>query len=161
MTTPLATLLAAVPSLNDEAEPFVFTVEGDSIIGRWNIVHAQFVGLDLTAGTIDKNFEIVVELNAKNSTYDFTENHSETRSGAGIGTDGTISFGGSKTVFTGKSTSKSFSFDLGNVTKTESGVSPVLSYSFSTARIKDPLFGFLADNGWSRKKGFFSGLFNR
>jgi hypothetical protein len=61
----------------------------------------------------------------------------------------------------GKSTSKEFSFEFGGVNKTEGGVSvnPVAS-SFETSRIKEPLFGFLEQHGWTRKKGFFSRLFN-
>ncbi|MCW2838775.1 MAG: hypothetical protein JWR55_258 [Aeromicrobium sp.] len=31
MTTPLPELLAAVPSINDPQEPFVFTVDGDTL----------------------------------------------------------------------------------------------------------------------------------
>ena len=39
-------------------------------------------------------------------------------------------------------------------------MNPVV-YSFETSRIKEPLFTFLEQHGWSRKKGFFSRLFNR
>jgi hypothetical protein len=40
VTTPLPDLLAAVPSLNDPNEPFSYTVEGDRIVGTWDIVKA-------------------------------------------------------------------------------------------------------------------------
>jgi hypothetical protein len=40
-------------------------------------------------------------------------------------------------------------------------VAPALTYSFATSRITEPLFSFLEANGYSRKKGFFAGLFAR
>ena len=64
-----------------------------------------------------------------------------------------------KEFFKGKSTKKEFSFEFGGVNKTDEGVSvdPVV-YSFETGRIKEPLFGFLEQHGWERKKGFFAGF---
>ena len=56
---------------------------------------------------------------------------------------------------------KEFSFELGGVNKTDDGISvaPVV-YSFDTDKIKDPLFAFLQQHGWSQKKGFFKRLFS-
>jgi len=160
MTTPLAELLAAVPAINDPSEPYTFTVEGDTIVGTWNIVHAQFVEFDFSAGTVDKDYRIVVAFNEDKDTYEFTETKNSADSALKFD-DGKITFGGSTSTFKGKSSSKSFSFQAGGVYKTDKGVSPSLSYSFETSRIKDPLFEFLKKNGWSRKKGLLGGLFNR
>ena len=46
-------------------------------------------------------------------------------------------------------------------TRHDEGVSvdPVV-YSFETGRIKDPLFSFLEQHGWEKKKGFFKKLFS-
>ena len=33
-------------------------------------------------------------------------------------------------------------------------------YSFDTDKIKDPLFAFLEQHGWARKKGFLKRLFS-
>jgi hypothetical protein len=154
--TPLAELLAAVPSLNDPDQPFTFTVEGDRIVGRWDIVRAT--SLYPTEVThLDKKYRIEVELDEDEHTFDFDEVKTDTHASAGG--DG-LHFG--KDVFKGKSSSKEFSFELGGVNKTDAGVSmdPVV-YSFETSRIKEPLFTFLEQQGWQRKRGFFSRLFNR
>ena len=161
MTTPLAELLAAVPAINDPSEPFTFTVEGNTIVGTWDIVHAQFVQFDFSAGTVDKDYRIIVSFDTEKQTYDFTEHQTSTTGSLGLDGDRVVG-GGEKTFFKGKSTSKSFSFSAGGITKDEDGISAApLVYSFETSRIKDPLFGFLEQHGWTRKKGFLGGLFGR
>ena len=160
MTTPLAELLAAVPAINDPKEPFSFAVDGKTIVATWNIVHAQFVELDFSAGTVDKDYRIVVSFNEDKGTYEFAETKHEADSSVKF-EDGKISFGSSTSAFKGKSSGKSFSFQAGGAYKTDKGVSPVLMYTFETSRIKDPLFHFLEKNGWSRKKSLLGGLFNR
>ena len=155
-TTPLRELLAAVPSLNRPDQPFTYEVDGNEIVGRWDIVKAT--SLYPTEVThLDKKYKIVVELDEDEGTFDFNEKESETRAKAD---GGGLSF--SKEGFSGKSSKKEFSFEFGGVNKTEEGVSvnPVV-YSFETSRIKDPLFSFLESHGWTRKKGLFGRLFNR
>jgi hypothetical protein len=161
MTTPLPQLLANVTSLNDPAEPFAFEATGrTAITGRWDIVHAQFVGLQ-SAGTIDEDYQIVVTLDEGKHTYDFTEKKRKTESAVGDAGDGKVGMSFGTSTFSGKSSSKQFSFTAGDVNRTKDGLSPVLMYSFETSRIKEPLFTYLESNGWTRKKGFLSGLFNR
>ena len=156
MTTPLPDLLAAVPSLDDPAEPFTYAVEGDSIVGRWDIVRATSLYPDRLEH-LDKDYSITVELDESKGTYDFTERHSATT--GEVDGDGASM---SRSTFVGKSTKKEFSFSFGGVNKTDEGVSmdPVV-YSFETSRIKEPLFGFLEQHGWKRKKGLLGGLFGR
>ncbi len=152
--TPLADLLAAVQSLDDPNQPFTYTVEGTKIVGRWDIVRAT--SLYPTEVThIDKKYELTVELDEDKHTYDFDEKKTSSHveaDGGGLhfGTEG----------FKGKSTSKEFSFEFGGVNKTDEGVSmnPV-AYSFETSRIKEPLFAFLEQHGWERKKGLLGRLF--
>ena len=156
MTTPLRELLAAVPTIDDPQQPFTFTVDGDTIVGQWDIVRAT--SLYPTEVThLDKKYRIVVELDPDTSTYEFNEKKRSTSArvdggGLSFGTEG----------FSGKSSSKEFSFELGGINKTEQGVSmnPVV-YSFETSRIKEPLFTFLEQHGWTRRKGLLSRLFNR
>ena len=156
MTTPLAEVLAAVPTLNDPGEPFSYAVEGDTIVGTWDIVKAtSLYPTEITS--IDKDFRITVTFDVDKGTFDFNELHTET-SGS-VDADGA---GFEKSFFSGKSTRKEFSFELGGVNETDDGVSMApVTYSFSTKRIKEPLFTFLEQHGWHRKKGFLSGLFNR
>lgn len=162
MTTPLPELFAAVPALDDPQQPYAFTVVGDTIVGTWDIVKATTlypVGLDLEH--VDKDYRIEVTFDVENRTYDFTEHRTSTTGRIGLDGD-TVTGGGEKSFFRGKSTSKSFNITFGGITKDEDGISAEpLAYSFETSRIKDPLFGFLEQHGWDRKKGFLSGLFNR
>jgi hypothetical protein len=160
MTTPVATLLNHVPALNDPAEPYTFEVKSKTIVGSWDIVHAQYLEFG-EAGSVDKKYRITVELDEKKGTYDFTERTKDSGATATTGSDGSVGLSFGTKSFSGKSSSKSFSFQSGGAYKTKDGVSPVLAYSFSTSRIKEPLFTFLEANGYSRKKGFLSGLFNR
>lgn len=162
MTTSLPDLLAAVPTLDDPQQPFAFTVEGDQVVGTWDIVRATTlypVGLDLEH--VDQDYRITVTFDTDQGTYDFTERRTSTTGSVGVD-GGSIKAGGEKSFFSGKSTSKEFSFSFGGVTKDEDGISAKpLVYSFETSRIKEPLFGFLEQHGWRRKRGFLSGLFNR
>ena len=156
MRTPLPDLLAAVPSLDDPTEPFTYAVEGVTVVGRWDIVRATSLYPNRLEH-LDKDYEITVEFDEEKATYDFTEKYSETT--------GKVDGGGasvSKSTFVGKTSKKEFSFQFGGVNETDEGVSmdPV-AYSFETSRIKEPLFTFLEEHGWKRKKGFLGGLFGR
>lgn len=162
MTTPLAELLAAVRTLNVPDEPFTYAVEGDTIVGSWDIVKATTLypaGLDIES--IDKDYRITVSFDTARGTFDFDEVYTSTSSGAGVD-DGKVGGRFEKEFFKGKSSSKSFHWEVGGVRKTDEGVTAApLTYSFETSRIKEPLFTYLEQHGWSRKKGFLGGLFNR
>ena len=155
-TTPLADLLAAVPSLNDPKQPFTYAVEGKKIVGRWDIVTAT--SLHPTEVThIDKDYRLEVELDEGEHSFDYEDHESETH--ASLDGDGLQV---EKQFFKGKTKKKEFSFEFGGVnsSRTDEGVSvePVV-YSFDTDRIKDPLLGFLEQHGWAKKRGFFKRLF--
>jgi hypothetical protein len=155
VTPSLSDVLAGVDAINDPSQPFTYAVEDGRIVGRWDIVKATSL-YPTEIDHLDKKYRIEVTLDEGKHTYDFDE--VKTSSGATLDGGG-LSFGSEG--FKGKSSSKEFSFELGGVNKTDDGVSmkPVV-YSFETSRIKDPLFGYLQQHGWSRKKGFLSGLFN-
>ena len=148
-TTPLAELLAKVPTLNDPKEPFTYVVKGNSIVAKWDIVRAKSL-YPKEFKTIDKKFQVTVEFDEKKGTWKSKDKAKSTESS--IGTGG-ISFGSSS--FSGKTAGKEKSFEFGGINKTKDGVSPVLAYSFDTGRIKKPLFDFLETNGWKKKKGLF------
>lgn len=162
MTTALPDLLAAVPALNEPGEPFTYAVEGDTVVGTWDIVKATTLfpaGLDLEH--VDKDYRIVVSFDTDKLQYDYTEHRTSTTGTGGVD-GGRLGARGEKSFFRGKSTSKEFSFTFGGITKDEDGVTAEpLVYSFETSRIKKPLFGFLDQHGWTRKKGFLSGLFDQ
>ena len=158
--TPLADLLAAVPSLNDPNQPFTYAVEGKHIVGTWDIV--KVTSLYPTEVThVDKDYRLEVELDEDDHTFDYEDEEGGTE--ASVDGDGLHA---EKSFFKGKEKKKEFSFEFGGVTAssksgTDEGVSvdPVV-YSFDTDRIKEPLFGFLEQHGWEKKKGFFKKLFS-
>lgn len=149
MTTPLADLLAQVPSLSLPDQPFAYSVRGNTIVGQWDIVKAQSLYPDAFE-TIDREFSVTVEFNEGKGTYK-SKDH-EAGSGMQVTGNG-VSWGSS--TFSGQVKKKEFSFTIGGVNNTDEGVSPVLAWSFDTDRIKNPLFAFLETNGWKRKKGLF------
>jgi hypothetical protein len=156
-STPLAQLLTEIPTLNDPKQPYSYAVDGETIVGTWNIVNAKY--LDLVGekvGTIDKNYKITVQFNEQKNAFDFVENRVDSSAHVGVTSDGKLGIGGEKTFFKGKSSSKEFSFTFGNANKTAAGLSPVLSYKFETKMIKDPLFDFLKKQGWKPKSGLFN-----
>ncbi len=153
MTTPLKELLALALTLNDPKEPFTYTVKGNSIIGKWDIVSAK--SLYPTAyKQVDKKFQITVDLDEKKGTWKPKEKTSE---GGASFEDGQLKLGGSVGGFSGKSMSKGASFEFGGVNKKkgEDATLAPLVYSWDTAKIKKPLFDLLEANGWKRKKGLF------
>ena len=163
MTTPIPDLLAAVPTINDPQEPFVFAVEGGQIVGRWDIVKATTLyPAALEVEHVDEDYRIVVELDADKGTYDVTEHRTSTTGSADVDGD-TLKLGGEKQFFRGRSTSKQFNVSFGGITKKDDEpltVAPLV-YGFETSRIKEPLFTFLEQHGWERRKGFLGGLFSR
>jgi hypothetical protein len=156
-TTPLPQLLTEVPTINDPKQPFSYAVDGDTIVGTWNIVSAKYLDLiGARVGKIDKDYSITVQFNEKRNAFDFVEKRVDSSGSVGIAPDGDLKIGAEKSFFKGKSSSKEFSFTFGDVNKTKDGLSPILSYKFETKMIKDPLFDFLKKNGWKAKSGLFN-----
>ena len=149
MPTPLPELLAAVPTLNRPDIPIVYTVEGDAIVGRWDVVSAQTVYPNEFA-TVDRDFSVTVTLDERKGTYTSKDREGHTefsmrRGGISFGTRG----------FAGKKIGKEFHLEVGGLTRNHDELQPALVWSFDTARIKDPLFAFLEQHGWTRKRGLF------
>ena len=153
--TPLPDLLAAVPTLQHPAEPYTYRVEGPTIVGSWDIVRATSLYPNAVEH-LDKSYTITVEFDTAKGEYDFTERRVDKQLNAGAG-----GISGEGSFFKGKSTMKEKSFSFGGVNKTDEGVSAApLSYSFDTDQIKQPLFAFLEQHGWRRKKSFLGCLFS-
>jgi len=152
--TPLAELLAGVPSLNVPDQPFTYAVDGAKIVGTWDIVKATSL-YPTEVSHLDKDYRLEVELDDEKHSYDYEDDESETH--ASVDGDRLHL---EKELFKGKE-KKEFHLEFGGVNKTDDGVSlnPVV-YSFDTDRIKEPLFAFLEQHGWERKQGFFKRLFS-
>jgi hypothetical protein len=73
-TTPLAQLLIEVFALNDPKQPYSYAVDGDTIVGSWNIVNAKYLDLiGAKVGKIDKDYTITITFNEKKNAFDFVE----------------------------------------------------------------------------------------
>jgi hypothetical protein len=124
-------------------------VQGDQIVAYWDVVNAQTL-YPREFETIDRDFTVTVTFDERKGTYKAKDRETQTESSFG---GGGLSW--SSSTFSGTKTSKSFNMTFGGVSNTPDGIQPGLVWSFDTARIKDPLFAFLAQHGWERKRGLF------
>jgi hypothetical protein len=146
--------------LNPPGQPFRYTVDGNRIVGTWDVADVTYQGL-LSAGSIDKDYLITVTLDEGSGTYDFTERKTDSESEVRV-SGGSIQLGGSKSTFTGKSVGKSWGGGVAPRATSHGQTGHTWSYEFETSRIKQPLFALLESAGWQpEKKGFFSRLFSR
>jgi hypothetical protein len=158
MTIPAEQMLAHVGDLNDPASPFVFTAEGDRIVGTWDIAHVQYVAL-LGAGQIDQEYRVEVEFQPDDATFSLDETHRSSEIGGGF-TSGGFHLGGKTTWTKGRQKRFSAGGVAGLSVTTPEGTGHTAGWSFDTDRIKEPLIAWLEANGWSRRKGFFGRLFD-
>lgn len=142
MPTPLPQLLAEVPALNDPSEPFSYTVDGDTIVARWDIDKANQLHPG-EVGELNTEFAVVVSFDEAKGTWK-SKDHENT-SGWSAGGGG-LSWGTS--MSSGKSASKGFSVSFGG------GDGPKVT-TWDTKRMKEPLFAFLEAHGWTKKRGLF------
>ena len=126
----------------------MYAVSGQTIVGKWDVAHAAYLEFG-AAGSADTRYLITVELNEKRGCYEFTERTSDDRTADRADTDRRA-----RVVFGGRAFG-------GRAVMAGNGVTPALTHSFCTTRITEPLFTFLEGNGYSRKKGFLGGLFDR
>lgn len=146
--------------LNAPGQPFTYHCDGNLVIGTWDIADVSFQGL-LSAGTIDKDYEITVTLDEAAGTYDFSERKTDSESDVRF-SGGKLEFGGSKQVFKGKQIGKQWGGGAALRATSHGETGHTWSYEFETSRIKQPLFDLLASAGWEpEKKGFFARLFSR
>jgi hypothetical protein len=145
--------------LNPPGQPFTYRCEGDRVIGTWDIADVTYQGL-LSAGTIDKDYELTVTLDEAEGTYTFSERKTESESEVRL-RGGNLEFGGSKEFFKGKSVGKQWGGGVAFRATSHGQTGHTWSYEFETSRIKQPLLGLLAELGWEpAKKGFFARLFS-
>jgi hypothetical protein len=145
--------------LNPPGQPFTYRCEGKRVIATWDIADVSYQGL-LSAGTIDKDYELTVTLDEEAGTYTLSERKVESESDVRWG-GVRIEFGGSKQVFKGKSIGKQWGGGAALRATSHGETGSTWSYEFETARIKEPLLVLLHDLGWQpAKKGFFARLFS-
>jgi len=153
MATPWQQVLEQIPSLNQPQAPFSYSVTPDGVIvGFWDVAKIQMLGL-AGASTFDKEYRIDVRPTG-DGEIDWDETHTEA-----AGSVGTAGGSFEKSVFTGKSTQKSFGFHTGLGGTSHGEPTNVASWSFDTEEIKKPLLDLLEQHGWKKKGGFFGRIF--
>jgi hypothetical protein len=148
--------------LNPPGQPFRYYCQGDQVVGTWDIADVSYADL-LGGGTIDKAYAITVTLDERAGSYAYSERRTDSHTSFGTEPDGSVGFSGSRQAFKGRSVSKEWGggFTLGRATSHgQQGSS--WSYSFESARIKQPLLDLLHDAGWEpARKGLMARLFER
>ena len=150
MATEINATLAQVETLNNDNNPFAYSVENNQIVGKWKITDSRW----FAPGSItdrEEKYELRVTLN-DDGTFKPTETKDESAFQVSIN-----GVSASKSTFKGHSTQKSARFGIGGEKDGSNGIG-VNSYSFDTSKIKDPLYTYLESQGW-KKKGFFANLF--
>jgi hypothetical protein len=150
MAAEKAKVLADAPfALNRDDFPWIVTVEGDRIVGRWKWLDARFFSPNsLTDDTREYAFIVILKDNGK---YREDERVYEKIGGASF-QNGQLAFGGGSSAFKGKTSQKSFAMGFGQ-DKQNGGVG-LAGGSLDTKRIKDAIRSYMSANGW-KKAGLF------
>ena len=142
-------LYDAVNVLNRPDQPWVVTVEGDAIVGRWKWMDATFFAPAALTEDI-KTYTFTVKLDDKGKWKEL-DTKEEKESGVSM-SGGTLSFGTSKSSFKGKTTQKSIQFGIGKDNQT--GKVGVVGFKVDTDLVKKPIRDYLTSCGW-KKAGLF------
>lgn len=131
--------------LNSNADiPFSIIEKDDMLIASWKIVDAKWVEL-FGLGGIKKQYELSLRFDEQNKQVSYkgksvdinTEINAER-----VGFKKEIRYGNRK----------EFSFETSWGLKTDGSVGNQYSYKFSTADIKNPVFGIIKQSGWLLKQ---------
>ena len=135
--------------LNRPDQPWEVTVAGDSITARWKWMDALFFSPhEVNNETRQYAFTVTLTNKGTWKEHDHTENKSSGVSFSG----GKLSFGGSSSKFSGKTSQKSFNFGVGMNNQT--GEAGFVGFKFDTEAVKQPIREFLKSCGW-KKAGLF------
>jgi hypothetical protein len=148
------TLYEATLVLNRPDMPFQYSVQGDAIVGYWKWMDAAFFAPQAVTDEI-REYSFTCTLD-DDGTYKETD-HVKTGSAGLDVSGGKLSFGGGTSTFKGKTSQKSFSIGIGHDRNT--GETGLITAQFDTTRVKTPLRTFLAQRGWTEKKGVLGKLF--
>ena len=142
-------LSEAPGALNLPNQPWEVTVEGDAIVAHWKWMDATFFAPGKVSDET-RRYTFTVTLNDKGKwkELDNTQNKS---SGVKMN-GGKLSFGGSSSSFSGKTSQKSVQFGIGKNQQT--GEAGVIGFKLDTALVKQPIREYLTRAGW-KKAGLF------
>ena len=144
------TVLANAPgALNRPHQPWYVTVEGNAIVGRWNVQDPEFMSffpqMEITDDT--KLYTFTATLSDKGT---WKEEDEIKKASKGVSfSGGSLSFGKSADSFKGKTNQKSFEFGVG---KKPDGSTGIVSSKFDTTMVKEPIRNYLIACGWKKGK---------
>jgi len=144
MATPLAQLLAGIPTLNRADQPFEYTVDGETIVGCWDRVKGVAI-IGEPFQKMDFSYSLRVTFDQHKERFGFVERNDTHVTGQAI----QGGYANSKSTFRGKTFSSGKSWTSGGAP------APTGAAFFTTAAIKDPLFNYLKQNGWKSKSRWF------
>lgn len=154
--TPWSEVLTRVASLNDPNVPFSFSVDGNVIVGFWDVAKIRMLGIG-NASAYDETYRLEFRP-VDDGVYDWSD--ASARSERSVGFDGGgLGVSASKSWSKGKSIRKGGSFTIGLGGTSHGRPTNVAGYVIDTEAMKGPVIGLLEGAGWTQKKGFFSRLF--
>lgn len=131
--------------LNKPNQPWVVTVQGNSIVAYWKWMDATFFSpTDITNQV--KEYKFIVTLLDNNK---WSEKDISTQSSSNINKTG-LSFG--KSSFVGHKVSKSIKIGIGKDNNT--GKVGIIYSKFDTSIIKNAIRSYLTNCGWKKKSLF-------
>lgn len=126
MTSSLPELLAKVPTLNAVGSPALFAVVDSTITGRWDVANLTFEQWRAT-DLVDESYVVTAAFTGRKGKYTLTES-------GGTG----------------------FPFEAGGIyAKVKQLWGIDAEHTLEHSRIRDPLVDFLAEHGYTRRRGIF------
>jgi len=136
-------------ALNRPNQPWVVTVEGETIVARWKWMDATFFAPHEVSNEVrEYAFTAVLSDNQTWREVDRTDNKASNVRMSG----GKLSLGGSTSTFAGKQNQKSFEFGVGKNNQT--GQAGFIVFKFDTTPVKESIRAYLKNRGW-KKAGLF------
>ena len=144
------TVLARAPgALNRPDQPWEACVQGDSIVAYWKWMDATFFAPHEVNNEV-REYTFTVTLSDK-GTWKEIDKTTNASSGVKM-SGGKLSFGSSKSNFSGKTNQKSYQLGMGQNNQT--GQAGLIGFKFDTTMVKQPVRDYLTACGW-KKAGLF------
>jgi len=152
MTVDKQKVLQDAPAvLNKPDQLWQVEVQGDSIIGHWKWMDANFISLHEVTDEV-REYSFTATLDDKGKWKELDKTSEKAKAVTANVKDGKIGFGTSKDTFAGKKTQKSFQVGIGK-DKTDGSLGVVVA-KLDTTLVKEPIRAYLTSCGW-KKAGMF------
>lgn len=152
MPQPIEVLTQQMLALNTPETPFTVQVQGNQVVGTWNIVDAKWYQIFAKAG-MKETYQLIVDLDLAKYEAKYTDKKYSITWEAGL-----PRVGAEISAFQGKTFSKSSGVAYG--IKDNMQLGEIYNFSFDTRNIKRPIFAVLDQCGWKLKRSFIDKLFS-